>query len=63
MLNRRYGMGDWLLSFTNEQVYLNRPLIANRRMNPEEVENNVARYLETLPHVYKALPAHTLRVS
>jgi predicted AlkP superfamily pyrophosphatase or phosphodiesterase len=61
MLNRRYGQGDWLLSFTNEQVYLNRPLIANRRMNPEEVENNVARYLETLPHVHKALPAHTLR--
>lgn len=61
MLNRRYGQGDWLLSFMNEQVYLNRPLINSRRMNPDEVENNVARYLETLPNVYKALPGHILR--
>ena len=62
MLSRRYGQGDWLLGFENEQVYLNRPLILARRMNPDDVENIVARYLETLPHVYKAMPAHQLRL-
>ncbi len=61
MMAQRYGAGDWIIGYENDQVYFNRPLMASRRMNPEEVENVVARWIETRPNVHKAIPSHVLR--
>lgn len=61
MLNTRYGKADWLLDIHNNQVFLNRALMHARKLNPDDVEDIVARWLENQEHIFKAIPAHTLR--
>jgi hypothetical protein len=61
MLKQRYGEGNWVLGVQNNQVYLNRELMASRRMNPDDVESIIARWLETRPNVHQAIPSHILR--
>ena len=60
-LTRRHGPGAWVLDFENQQVYLNRPLLAQHRLSLADIEAEVADYARTYPGVVAALPALDLQ--
>ena len=62
-LVRRHGPGAWVLDFENQQVYLNRPLLGQKRLELVGVEAEVADYLRSYPGVVAALPALDLQKS
>ena len=62
-LVRRHGPGAWVLDFENQQVYLNRPLLAQKRLALADVEAEVADIARTHPGVIAAIPALDLQKS
>jgi predicted AlkP superfamily pyrophosphatase or phosphodiesterase len=50
-LTRRHGPGAWVLAFENLQVYLNRPLLAQKGLDLAKTQAEVAGVLSTLPGV------------
>ncbi|MDO7873382.1 alkaline phosphatase family protein [Hymenobacter sp. ASUV-10] len=60
-LVRRHGAGAWVLSYENQQVYLNRPLIAQKNLKLADIQDEVADVLITLPGVTQALSANDLQ--
>jgi hypothetical protein len=45
-LNIKYGNGDWIEMFTNQQVYLNHELIEKKKINLHEMQKEVASFLD-----------------
>lgn len=43
--NQHYGEGNWILSYTNEQIFLNRKLAAERGLDLERMQLEVADFL------------------
>ena len=62
-LTRRHGPGAWVLDFENQQVYLNRTLLAQKRLPLADVEAEVAEVARAYPGVIAALPALDLQKS
>ncbi len=60
-LVRHHGPGSWLLSYENQQVYLNRPLIAQKGLDLAKVQNEVADLLRAQPHISEAITANDLQ--
>ena len=60
-LVRRHGPGAWVLSFENSQVYLNRPLLAQKGLDLAQTQAEVAALLRTLPGVALARTATDLQ--
>jgi len=62
-LKKEYGIDSLLLHAEKEgfQIYLNRPLIAQKKLSQNEIEDKVAMYLNDYPGVQKAFPGHVLR--
>lgn len=60
-LDRIYGSGDWVEQYTNQQVYLNRELIDNKKLNLMDVQQRVATYVMRLESVMRAVAAGTLQ--
>jgi len=62
-LKKEYGMDSLLLHAEKEgfQIYLNRPLIREKKLSQNEVEDKVAMFLNDYPGVQKAYPGHVLR--
>jgi hypothetical protein len=50
-LEKKYGAGDWVLGAWDVSVYLNRSLIASRKLDPAEVDRAAAQALMAVPHV------------
>lgn len=44
-LNTRYGDGDWIEAYTNQQVYLNHDLIRDKEISLREMQNATADFL------------------
>ncbi len=44
-LGVQFGVGDWVLDYIDRQVYLNRNLIYQRNLNPEDVQNRAAAFV------------------
>ena len=44
-LNLTYGEAEWVKGYYQQQLYLNRNLIEERKMNLEEIQNVVARFM------------------
>ena len=59
-LVRRHGAGQWLLDFENQQVYLNRELLAQKKLELAAVQNEVAELLRQQPHIAQAISATDL---
>lgn len=59
-LNAVYGQGNWVNLYYANQVYLNRKLIEDSRLSPEEVQDRVANFMIQFTGVSNALPAHIL---
>jgi hypothetical protein len=62
-LVRRHGAGTWVLDFENQQVYLNRPLLTQKRLALATVETEVADIVREYPGVISAIPALDLQKS
>ena len=60
-LVRRHGPGAWVLDFENLQVYLNRPLLAQKGLDPVKTQEEVADILRAQPGVASARSATELQ--
>jgi predicted AlkP superfamily pyrophosphatase or phosphodiesterase len=62
-LVRRHGAGKWVLSYENQQVYLNRPLIAEKKLTLRAVQDEVADIMIGFAGVTRAITADDLQKS
>ncbi len=44
-LNIKYGEGDWVEKFSNQQLYLNHELVAKKKINLRDIQVETARFL------------------
>lgn len=44
-LNIKYGEGDWVEKFSNQQLYLNHELVAKKKINLHDMQTETARFL------------------
>jgi hypothetical protein len=59
-LNIKYGEGNWIELFTNQQIYLNRELIVKQKVNLQEIQLAVASFLNQFEGIAYAKAAHEL---
>jgi hypothetical protein len=50
-LNDKYGEANWIQSFVNEQFYIDPKLIADRKINPAEIERVAGEAAMTVPGI------------
>ncbi len=62
-IGAKYGSGHWVLGVENRSVYLNHDLIYQRKLNLEEVQNEVASFALQFRGVSHALTASAMRSS
>ncbi len=62
-LVRRHGPGKWVLSYENEQVYLNRPLIAQKKLDLYQLQRETAELMLGFAGVTRALAAEDVQKS
>ncbi len=60
-LNSKYGQNAWIENFDGEQLYLNRSLIANLKLDLNVIEQEVADFLIDIPGIQNVLTAHHLK--
>ncbi|MCO5725581.1 alkaline phosphatase PafA [Robiginitalea marina] len=60
-LSQTYGAFEWISYFGNEQIYLDRDLIAQRGLSLPEVQQTVADFMRKQPGVRDALTATSLQ--
>ncbi|MFM7079891.1 MAG: alkaline phosphatase family protein, partial [Bacteroidota bacterium] len=58
-----YGPGNWVLDFDNDQVYLNHQLIAEKKLDLENMSQTAARFLLGIKGVSWSLTAKELSVN
>ena len=56
-----YGEGDWILNFSNEQIFLNHALIQAKKMNAEQMQRDLAAFVLSFAGVKEAYTASDLR--
>jgi predicted AlkP superfamily pyrophosphatase or phosphodiesterase len=61
-LNKTYG-DSLVLSFTNQQVFLNHKVIDTKKLVLQQVQEDAATFLQTMPSVSEVLTAATLNNS
>jgi len=62
-LVRRHGAGNWVLSYENQQVYLNRQLAAQKKLKISDLSEEVVQVMVQLPGVSRALTAEDIQKS
>lgn len=60
-MSRTYRAGNLMEKYTNQQVYLNRKLIADNNLNLEQVQQAVADYVSTIDGVARTITADALQ--
>jgi len=61
-LFERFGRSDLVLTYDNDQFFLDQELIRNEGMNADDVARFIAGVAETAPEVQRAITAEDLRV-
>ncbi|MDG1850321.1 MAG: alkaline phosphatase family protein [Flavobacteriales bacterium] len=59
-LQNIYGFGEWVKTYGNAQVFLNRELIFEKYLSLEEVQQQTANFMLRYDGVQKAICAHSL---
>ncbi|MFZ9055426.1 MAG: alkaline phosphatase PafA [Flavobacteriales bacterium] len=59
-LTQAYGEGEWVLNYSNDQFFLNRPLIAERGLDRWEMQRRIQRFVNTYPGVMMAVTGEDL---
>ena len=62
-LARRFGPGQWVLSYENQQVYLNRPLIQQKKLDLYQVQQATVDIMVQFTGVTRAVAATDLQKS
>ena len=57
----KYGEGDWISNFSNQQIFLNRELIAEKGLSLAEVQTEIADYLLTFDGIKETYTGETMR--
>jgi predicted AlkP superfamily pyrophosphatase or phosphodiesterase len=60
LLNTKFGVGEYVLNYSNDQFFLDRKLIESRKLNLEDVQDAIVTKTLEYPGVYTALAAHDL---
>jgi len=55
-MNAVYGEGDWVRGFVEKQIYLNRTLIEDAKIQLEDVQKRIARFMVQFTGVASAYP-------
>ena len=59
-LESEYGKGRWIVSYSNQQVFLNHPLITAKKHNLKEMQEKVAQFLIRFDGVARTVTASAL---
>lgn len=59
-LNVMYGVGEWVLMYNEEQVYLDHDLIEKKEKSLNQVRESVASFLNQFSGIKAAVPAHII---
>ena len=59
-LNALYGVGDWIETYNEEQVYLNHNLIEKKEKPLNEMRQNAASFLNQFTGIKAAVPANLI---
>jgi predicted AlkP superfamily pyrophosphatase or phosphodiesterase len=62
-LNTKYGDGPWIQNFDGDQLYLNRTIISEKKLQLENIQQDAANFLVNLEGISGALTAHHLQTS
>jgi len=62
-LNAIYGEGDWVMSYVDQQIYLNRNLIEDSNLSLEEFQTKVANFMLQYSGVANAITSSTLQTN
>ncbi len=62
-LNARFGRGNWVKSYYENQVFLNRSLIEDSRLSIDDIRNEVANFMIQFEAVAHAISATTITSS
>ena len=54
---QQYGEGDWIINTSNEQIFLNRPLIAQKGLDLAKVQEEVASFMLRFDGIKEAYTA------
>lgn len=58
-----YGQGNWVLDYSNSQIYLNKELIQKSRINLKDFQEVIADFMEEFSGIDRAIPAYHLKYS
>lgn len=61
-LNALYGVGDWILDYNEEQLFLNHNLIEKKEKALNEMRQNVASFLNQFTGIKAAVPANIIEI-
>ncbi len=59
-LSAKFGKGKWVTAYDNKQIYLNRDLIEDSKLDLEDIQNQVALFFTQFTGVANAVTATTL---
>jgi predicted AlkP superfamily pyrophosphatase or phosphodiesterase len=62
-LNAVFGVGEWILMYNEEQVYLNHALIEQKEKNLSEIQEKTALFLNQFEGIKSAVPAFLVEKS
>jgi predicted AlkP superfamily pyrophosphatase or phosphodiesterase len=57
---KRYGAGDWVVNESNQNVFLNRKLIVEKKLHLNDLQEEAAVIVRDFPEVFMAFTAHEL---
>jgi predicted AlkP superfamily pyrophosphatase or phosphodiesterase len=60
-LHSNYGDSSLLLSLSNEQVFLDAKKMTQKKLNADELEAKLSRFLETVPGIAEAYPSQVMK--
>lgn len=59
-LNSKFGIGEYVMNYSNDQFFLDHKLIESRKLNIEDVQDAIVNEVLKTDGVYTALAAHDL---
>ncbi|HSI76211.1 MAG TPA: alkaline phosphatase PafA [Lunatimonas sp.] len=59
--NEKYGEGDWIENFSNEQIFLNHNLIAEKEVDLIAMQNDIAEFLLRFDGIKETYTANDMR--
>ncbi len=59
-LSKKYGVGNWIINESNQNIFLNRDLITTSKLNLKELQYEVANMILTFPEIQSTFTSNDL---